>query len=54
MELRNIKNFSQAERLEMAKQLLDSVWEEMRDDQIDGLTMTSVAMDCSIQSRRIA
>jgi hypothetical protein len=53
MEKMNIKNLSQAERLEMAEKLLDSVWEEISNDKIDSLAMLQTAVNCQVQIGRI-
>ena len=56
MEIANIKDFSQAERLEMAEKLLDSVWEEISNEKVDSLAllqMLQTAANCSISIRRI-
>ena len=49
----NIKNLSQAERLKMAEQLLDSVWEEISNEKVDGLAMLQTAVFCQVQIDRI-
>ena len=53
MELRNIKNISQAERLKMAEQLLDSVWEEISNEKVESLAMLQTAVNCQVQIGRI-
>lgn len=53
MELRNIKNISQAERLKMAEQLLDSVWEEISNEKVESLAMLQAAVNCQVQIDRI-
>ena len=56
MEKMNIKNLSQAERLEMSEKLLDSVWEEMSNEKVESLAllqMLQTAANCSISIRRI-
>lgn len=53
MELRNIKNISQAERLKMAEQLLDSVWEEISNEKVESLAMLQAAVNCQVQIGRI-
>ena len=53
MELRNIKNISQAERLKMAEKLLDSVWEEISNEKVESLAMLQTAVNCQVQIGRI-
>lgn len=53
MELRNIKNISQAERLKMAEQLLDSVLEEISNEKVESLAMLQTAVNCQVQIDRI-
>ena len=53
MELTNIKSISQAERLEMAEKLLDSVWEEISNEKVEGLAMLQTAVNCSVRIDRI-
>ena len=53
MEKMNIKNLSQAERLEMAEKLLDSVWEEISNEKVDSLALLQTAVFCQVQIDRI-